>query len=237
MEPIRFRLRLWGPLVLVAVLAATPQRALATLALEFADGDSFDQDAAGGMAGPFTDPMTGLTGSITTFSVVTPQGNSNLESVSGYLGISNPAFETGESWSFSWDVSTEFAGIDLVLLNLGDELTIRSDAWIGLTRSTSGDVTFASSTGTYSFVDDDNDADSDFFNATSLGGAIPLPAGAEITLAFSSTTGAVQMEGLSFNLVAVPEPSALLYGGLICGVVGIRYIWTSRPAAAVYRKW
>jgi hypothetical protein len=204
----------------------------ATLVLTFANNDPFEDDNAGDTAGPFTDAMTGFSGMITT-SAVLPDGGLNPNA--GSLGVNAAgsdtpgSFDPGESWSFSWDVPTEFAGIGFGAYNADvgdmhdDQFSVRSDDWISLLITPgSSEVMFDMSTGTFTF---DNVGIDDDFSAADLGGAVPVDVGTLITISFTDldpggTAGIAHIASLSFNITGIPEPSAFLFGGLVGVVVG-----------------
>jgi hypothetical protein len=139
------------------------------------------------------------------------------------------SFDPGESWSFSWNAPTEFAGVSfgaysqiggMTLHN--DQFSIQSDDWISLMITPgSAEVAFDMSTGTFTF----DNVGTDDFSATDLGGAVPVAIGSLITINFTDldpggTEGVAHIASLSFNITGVPEPSAFLFGGLLCGVIG-----------------
>jgi hypothetical protein len=212
------------------IFFSTPRNANATAAIMFLNGDSFDGNVAGSTAGPFLDSATSVSGTITTTSVM--PGGSLVNTTSGQLGVNAPgtldtadSFDNGESWSFKWNVDSQFAGIDFgnystATENLG--FSVQSSAWIGLGISPgSTNVLFSSATGAFTFRDG---TASDIFTVTDLYGAGSVPtvlAGTDILISYTagSTDNAV-IQGMSFNL-PVPEPTSItllsLVGILIVG--------------------
>lgn len=218
------------PIVVLCIGAIAPNRVDATIVITFANGNTFEGDEAGDTAGPFTDTMTGLSGTIMTTSVL-PDGVLNPNA--GTLGINAAAtsgesssdFDNGESWSFSWNVPTEFAGISFggYLNDSDEEFTVSSSEWTSLTPSTGTGVSFAA--GTFTFA---NNVSGDSFDASSLGGPVSLSMGSAMTISFASGGGTATVTSLSFNIV--PEASAFLFGTMICGVIGLFYSGrSSRP--------
>jgi hypothetical protein len=58
--------------------------------------------------------------------------------------------------------------------------------------------------------------------------AVDVPAGSFIALRwhdsnFSGADHGLAIDDLAISVIAIPEPSALLFGGLVCGVVGLKY--------------
>jgi hypothetical protein len=224
--------------------------AQATLNISFTDNLTFDDDVVGSMQS-FTDPMTSVMGTITT-NAIGPDGN--LDTDNNELGIdssvsgdASDSFDPTESWSFSWNVASEFIGIDFDSYstsgNDGDQFSISSPDWIGRSITTGTGVTYTSGTGT--FVFDNAAVTNDDFTAANLGGAVATASGAVITISFADINaasgfddGASEITDISFNLVVVPEPSAFLFGGLVCGVIGLGAAWrrvvgkTARPKTA-----
>ncbi len=197
----------------------------AAAVITFANGDTFDDDSAGGTAGPFTDPVPPGQGTITT-TAVAPSGVVNT--TAGQLGINAVGadtadrFDDGESWSFSWDVNSQFAEIDFGLYSTAAEdlaFSVQSAAWVGLSITPgSANVIFSSGTGTFTF--DDGTA-SDIFTSTDLYGVGAIPtigAGTSITIAYApGAAETAALESMSFNLFA-PEPSTaamLTLGGVL----------------------
>lgn len=223
---------------------ATP--AHATLVITFTNNGFFDGDGVGATAptapANFTDPASLHTGRITTTSVLptgTPAVLNEVSMGGGKLGIdstiagdSADEFDPGESWSFSWNTTTQFAGIsfaDYATSGGGqaadEEFRVSSTDWIGrLITPGSVDVVFDMATGTFIFDNDDPD---DTFTAADLGGVISLAANAVVTIAIFDTNltggdddGSASIASMSFNIVVVPEPSAFLFGGAVSGVLG-----------------
>jgi len=213
------------------IFFSTARNANATAAIMFLNGDSFDGDVAGSTAGPFLDSASGVNGTITTTGVV--PGGSLVNTTSGQLGVNAPgtadtadSFDNGESWSFKWDYNSQFAGIDFgnystTTENLG--FSVQSSAWIGLgIIPGSTNVIFNSVTGAFTFRDG---TASDIFTATDLydGGTVPtVSAGTDILISYTAgTTDNAVIQGMSFNLIAVPEPGSVvllsLVGILIAG--------------------
>jgi hypothetical protein len=207
---------------------STARNADATAAITFLNSDSFDGDVAGGTAGPFLDSASAVSGMITTTGV-TP-GGSLVNTTSGQLGINAPgtgdtadSFDNGESWSFKWDHDSQFAGIDFGNYSTTTEnlaFSVQSSAWIGLgVIPGSANVVFNSATGAFTFNDG---TASDIFTATDLYGAGSVPtvlAGTGILISYTagSTDNAV-IQGMSFNLIAVPEPGSVMLlslGGIL----------------------
>lgn len=218
--------RMIGLFSVVTILASliyfsSARNAGATAAIMFLNSDSFDGDVAGGTAGPFLDPASGVSGTITTTGI-TP-GGSLVNTTSGQLGINAPgtgdtadSFDNGESWSFKWDFDSQFAAIDFGNYSTTTEnlaFSVQSSAWIGLgVIPGSANVVFNSATGAFTFKDG---TASDIFTVTDLYGAGSVPtvlAGTDILISYTagSTDNAV-IQGLSFNLVPVPEPSPLAF--------------------------
>ena len=199
----------------------------ATAAIGFLNSDSFDGDVAGSLSGPFTDPTTLVTGLITTTGVM--PGGSLVNTTSGQLGINAPgsgdiadSFDGGEGWSFKWDQNSQFAGIDFGNYSTTTEnlaFSIQCSAWIGLGITPgSANVVFNGLLGTFNFKDG---TASDIFTVTDLygGGVVPtIPAGTDLMISYAPA-GAdnALIQGISFNLTTVPEPSAfaLLALGLV----------------------
>jgi hypothetical protein len=215
---------------------STARNADATAAIMFLNSDSFDGDVAGGTAGPFLDSASSVSGTITTTGVV--PGGSLVNTTSGQLGVNAPgtldtadSFDNGESWSFKWDVDSQFAGIDFGNYSTTTEnlaFSVQSSAWIGLgIIPGSTNVIFSSATGAFTFKDG---TASDIFTATDLydGGTVPtVLAGTDILISYTagSTDNAV-IQGMSFNLTAVPEPGSVMLlslgGILIAGYSKLR---------------
>jgi hypothetical protein len=198
---------------LIGVVAVGP--ANATVTITFANGDTFDGDVAGSLAGPFTDAATPLTAEILT-SAVAPAG-SVVNTVAGQLGINDPgadtvdAFDNGESWIFSWSQNSQFVGIDLGgYSTLAEDFafSVQSPELVGLVITPgSANVAFNSGTGTFTF---DSGTLSDIFTATDLYGSGPIPVIANtrtIKFSFSAAGENAFVQGMSFNLL-IPEPSS-----------------------------
>lgn len=202
--------------------------ASATAAIMFLNSDSFDGDVAGGIAGPFLDSASGISGTITTTGVM--PGGSLVNTTSGQLGINAPgtgdtadSFDNGESWSFRWDYNSQLAALDFGNYSTATEdlgFSVQSSAWIGLgVIPGSANVVFNNATGAFTFKDG---TASDIFTVTDLYGAGPVPtvlAGTDILISYTagSTDNAV-IQGMSFNLIAVPEPTPvtmLSLGGIL----------------------
>ena len=188
--------------------------ASAAVMISFSNGDSFDGDMIGDMAGPFFDAGSGVTGTITT--TLLPLGR-QLNSTSGQIGISSgtngSAFDSAEFWGFTWDVDATFQHVDFSSFSTATEsFQIQSDTWIGQSFSpTDSDITFNDGTGAFSFGSGDS---SDNFNLLDLnnGNPIPLAAGSEIVFKFAGDgTDFARITGMTFGLSAttVPEPGAM----------------------------
>lgn len=202
----------------------------ADLMITFADGDSFEGDTTGSMAGPFLDAATGTVGNITTLAVG-PAG-AVLNPNAGTLGINAVgsgdtagAFDDEELWAFSWDVDSQFTGIDFVL---GDDETFAIGAadWIGLTLTPgSSAVSFDSLTGTFTISNGHTLDDFDLDDLTG-GVALDVLAGSFISIGFETTGAAgnsAVISDISFALpAAVPEPGSMALCLCGAGVVVLR---------------
>lgn len=207
---------------------SSARNASATAGIMFLNSDSFDGDGIGGTAGPFLDPASGISGTITTTGIM--PGGSLVNTTSGQLGINAPgtgdtanSFDNGESWSFVWDYDSQFAGIDFGNYSTATEnlaFSVQSSAWIGLgIIPGSVNVVFNNATGAFTFADG---TASDIFTAMDLYGAGSVPtvsAGTDILISYTagSTDNAV-IQGMSFNLIAIPEPisvTLLSFGALL----------------------
>lgn len=215
--------RRWMAGLLVATVgcALTSSGARAAWTSAFANGDMFDGDVAGSTAGPFTDPVTNVTGTLTTTSVVastagTPKLNSQSTPLIGPTVAANVAtsgesnFANGESWTFTWNVDVQLVSFDLS--SLGDTNTydfgIQSPAFVGASIVPgNAEVQFTSASGQFRF--DGALAGDTFSNASIYGSSsMPIiPAGTAITFAGVAGNGAA-LQIMTFNLLetAVPEP-------------------------------
>lgn len=211
----RISLAIASVVAVLGVQAAAP----AAVSIAFANGDTFDNDAVNGTAGPFTDAATGVSGTITT-TAIAPSGSVNT--TAGSLGINSgstgtsfiSSFDNGESWSFALNVPSQLTSIDFGSYSTTSEnpgFTLQSAAFVGSTFTpASASVTFVSATGTFSFG---NTTTSDTFTAADLYGAATPPtvtAGTSLKLSYASsaaTTDFATLDNLTFNLV--PEPTTI----------------------------
>lgn len=227
-------------------------------------GVVWDGKSQGQAVGPFTDGMTGLMGTITlgaitdngslaienkTANSTNPNQDSPFSGGTGPdawsgagfgLGInSDPGdpsqlMNNGESFSFVWDMNTEFAGISMrPNFDDGDDFTERftvsSPAWSSLSI-TPGDAEVSFSSGTFTFTPQHAGGPGEalqVYTAADLGGVVPLAAGQSITIGFNSTltetgiTDGAGLRSISFNVV--PEVSSFLFGCVVCCVLGLGY--------------
>lgn len=220
--------------LLTVILLATPTPVSATLIISFGaggNGTALHGDEAGDTAGPFTDPMTGGSGTITTDTVLSADGSPGgslrrTTDFGGRLGVDSFYFSGSESWSFHWDVPVEFAGFSLTNfnntnVNSGEQFQISSEAWENLSITpTSSKVSFNATTGTFTF---DFGPPGDSFDESDLGGPAELPVGEVMTIAYTSTiTDSFNaIDSMSFNITVVPESSQVACGALVCVVVGL----------------
>lgn len=173
---------------------------------EFANLGEFDGDGAGHSAGPFLDPDTGVLATLTTIATA----GGAINEVADGLGIGDTMFDTGESWTFSWNVGTFWEAIDFDRLTDLESMTVQSAAFIGLVLTPgSPGVAFDSITGTFTFTTDGPD----FFEIDDISGGALLfvAANTEITIAAGPGTSS-DVSRLQFG--AVPEPSSLMLLGL-----------------------
>lgn len=230
--------------------------AQATLVVLFEDEGDWDGAGTGTVISGLTDPMTSLSGDITIGTITgggvfSIGGTADAGAPIGYgLGVFrdglSPAdpelFNVGESGSFSWNVPTEFAGVtfrpNFQLDGVAEMMTISSPDWAGHTPGALGpNVSFVG--GTFTFASDGTGTvggdGSDFqsFDASDLGGVVPLPAGSTLTITKigvdlpgdGSTGGSGELinggalHNMSFNVV--PEVSSFLFGSVVCSVLGL----------------
>jgi len=120
-------------------------------------------DGPGGTSALLTDPVSGLSGRITTRAI--SPGGGTVYVGSNLLGINSPGadgdnlFEPGESWTFSWDQEVVLTSMAIDHWNItpwrGEFLvSIQSDAWIDkpwVNTGSGGDVvySFDPQTGTF----------------------------------------------------------------------------------------
>lgn len=213
-------------LLLSGAFLALPSVSEATLIVTFSNGDTFDGDGATDTAGPFLDAASGVSSTLTTVAV-NPSGALNANA--GSLGIADgggSSFDNGESWTFQWDQSSEFEGIDFASFSTASEsFSLTSTAFVGLGPLTPGDsnITFDNGLGRFTFGSGDT---SDDFNLNDLSGGVLLPiaAGTPLTLAFSGapSSDSATLTTMSFSFTAVPEPStSLLLAGALSLFAGI----------------
>jgi hypothetical protein len=151
-----------------------------------------------------------------------------VNTVAAMLGINAPgadtadAFDSGESWTFTWSQNYQFVGIDLVDYNATDgdfSFSVQSPELIGASITPgSANVVFNSVTGTFTF---DADTAADDFTASDLYGVGTIPTihnTRSLTFAYTSTDpNGASVTDMSFNLL-IPEPSSvalLSFGALI----------------------
>lgn len=200
--------------------------AKADLIITFANGDSLDGDGAGGTAS-YTDATTGVTGVLTTQEVTDFAGgagavlNANADSLGVAGGDVSNMFDGMESWTFSWNISSSFLGINFNSFTGTDSFTISSNDWIGLSGVVSkGSSSYNSLAGAFTLTDFgtiDN-----FTLADITGGpALDLAAGSNMKIAYAASSGASTIQNITFA-TAVPEPNSLVL------LVGSAALWLTR---------
>lgn len=170
----------------------------------------FDDDGAGDTAGPFLDPDTGVSGTITTVEVLDTAGTpgSFLDfRTTGQSGVGNTAISNSEAWTFKWNVDAQLLRIDFSSVGNEAMIGLQSDGWVGadITPGESA-VQFDSNTGTFTM---NGTLTGDTLDQTRMYGTsdIPvIPAGTEITL-FSATGDSFSF-GDGFTWVLIPEPAS-----------------------------
>jgi len=181
---------------LVALLALIGSSTRAASVLDFevdAIGSEFGGDTVGSTAGPFL-----IDGILTTFTTQGLPPSGALSASSFGLGISaggtdpDPgSFNIFESWAVSADTGLGFLGVDFGGVQAEETVSIRCDAWIGLTdiAPASPSVTFIALTGTFLFTDV-APADTDIFDISAMtgGASLPVPAGSNLVFSFVNST-------------------------------------------------
>lgn len=200
-------------------------------------GNSFnDGDEAGArfsIGGPLDEHVVGSTETFTfaadsvtlTTNNVGPvapaSGTSDVNTTPSGLGINaggggdeTAAFDSvngAEFWSFSFDRDTQLTEIDFGLFD-GDR-----GEFFTLTSASLGTLTFNDNGATDIFSGSDS-------NDTVFSG-ITIGSGEIITLAFQhddAETPNARLEGIQFNVLAVPEPTTLLTFGAAVGLLSMR---------------
>lgn len=194
------------PCALVLAAGAFCTTANAAYVHTFADGDAFDNDTAGSTAGPFTDPVSGQSGTVTSVSF----GSGTFWASGGsQSGVNNSSLSGTEEWVIEWDKPTQFVSIDLSALSPGLNASVQSDAWIGasITPGDATNVSFNSATGTFSL---DGNETGDAFDQSELYGtsAIPIIAAGTNVRFFTATASSYSFQAMGFNIL-VPEPASL----------------------------
>lgn len=201
--------------------------AKADLIVTFANGDSLDGDGAG-VTASYTDATTGVTGVLTTQQVTDFAGvagavlNANADS----LGVTSDAgandmFDGMESWTFSWNISSNFLGINFNNFTGTDSFTISSNDWIGLSGVVPGpSSSYNSLAGAFTLTD--FGTSDDFTLADITGGpALDLAAGSNVKIAYAASSGASTIQNITFA-TAVPEPNSLIL------LAGSAALWLTR---------
>lgn len=208
-----------GVLAFLGLTQAAQSAVVISLATNSAD---FDDDVAGSTAGPYTDAVTAVTGTITTTQVTDTTGvagdSLNFGGSQSGIGV-NTSISLLESWSFTWDVATQLTAIDFSALNAGLNAQIQSNAWIGASITPgSANVSFSSVTGTFQF---NGSQSGDGFNLAEMYGTSTIPIinpGTTLTISSVSGDGFSIGTGFTWNLLAVPEPNAI---ALLLGATGM----------------
>lgn len=151
-------------------------------------------------------------------------------------------------WNFEWSINTNYDGLGAdVLSSLTYRLDIDFDPGIGSTNFQSFDpinLTFADhAIGTNSTGNGGGTTATDNANYATLiasnnvaqnswslgffddGTHISMPdVAGEYDIVLTAFNGATQVGQTSILVAAVPEPSAFLFGGLVCSVLGANYV-------------
>lgn len=231
-------------LPLALTFSLLPVLAHSAVTIDFVAGDSFNGVGAGESSDTFTDATTGFSGEILTNAIAPatssePMGGPAVLSTftnnnfgfsglgidspggSGDYGEVNSRFDDGESWTFSWNVATQFEGISFEqYASATEEFTIQSELFKGLSDiNPTANVSYDSTDGIFTFGINQS---GDSFSLTDLSGGtiIDIAAYTDITITYEGTPGSAGSFGdfsavssLSFSLV--PEPGNALIGGLL----------------------
>ena len=193
--------------ILVYVVAALNSAADTSLFFYTGADYGLNGDHPGDTSNLLSDPVSGLSGRITTRSI-TPDGG--FLKVVNALGIKGPSagcdncFDLGETWTFSWDVSAVFKGLQFIRpIGFSNELkmTLQCDDWKGVAVTPpDANETFDAATGIFTFH---------LPNAPS-GEGFSLPANLVIRPDTTITVMNLSQSPTGVNLMAfslVPEPS------------------------------
>lgn len=200
--------------------------AKADLIVTFENGFNLDGDGSGDTAS-FTDASTGVTGVLTTHEVTDFAGdsgavlNANADSLGVAGGEENSMFDGKESWTFSWNISSSFLGINFNSFTGSDSFSIGSNDWIGLVGVVPrGSSSYNASTGVFTLTDSVRNDNFTLADITG-GAALDLAAGSNIKIAFAASTGASTIQNITFA-TAVPEPNFLILFAVSAAVLLIR---------------
>lgn len=206
--------RIVAALTLVGTVLLGSAAASAAWVSSFADGDSFEGDLVGDTAGPFTDPDTSISATLTTLALPTGKfldTNANVLAPATKI-TGTPSFKDFESWSFKWSAATRLLLVDLTSNGNDptlDLFTVTIPALIGTSITTGANVTWNSGTGTFSF----NAAQAGrLYNAALLygGDAAPIiPADSTIVFTALENANANGIQTMSFEFLPVPEPASV----------------------------
>jgi len=180
----------------------------------------FDGDRVGDTAGPFLDPQTGVSATLTTRALYAPiSGPVELNTTTVGLGINvvgeggeeSGEFDVDESWTFDWDVPTYFEMIDMRGLGNDEYFVIQSSDWVGLEgiSPASAYVNFDADQGRFELWGGEACGEFDLNDLTG-GTVLPVGPGTDVLITLDATDdqGYASIERMSWT--ATPEPSSFV---------------------------
>lgn len=149
----------------------------------------------------------GGTITLTTTSVLRSGNADELFMDADSMGVQNDKFGSEQNWTFTVAQTISFDALTFKTIN--ENMTLRSTAWVGDADATGTGWSFNGTTGEFTILGSNGPGTYDFTSA----GVSDVAAGTEIGFGFfTSAAGGEELS--SFTITVIPEPSAVLLGGL-----------------------